>query len=232
MPALDATGVQKDLKIICDTKATNDTNEITLTLHETPPQHHQHQQQHHLQHSDSHSSGIFSQENSERSQISYQEESRCDEQSSKFAASASIHNQSKDATKENILCNKLSASASCNSINLDDEAVDKFPVMDGEDTVQDWRKTRGKSLAPASDKPGSQPPRPGPAADLWSMGCLLTEVATGHKLFQAGDKLASVLRPAQLLEMKLGDTEAVWAGRGLGALFSQLKVGWILKNII
>ena len=128
--------------------------------------------------------------------------------------------------KENLLCNKLEASASCDSINLGDETVDKFSVGDDEDKVQDWRKTRGKSLAPASVRPGSiqQPPRPGPAADLWSLGCLLTEVTTGHKLFQAGDKLASVLRPAQLLEMKLGDTEAVWAAQGLGELFNQVKV--------
>lgn len=221
MSAIDATVVQKHLNIICDTKETEYTNEITH--HNETPSHHHHIN---LQHSDSHSSGIFSQENSERSQISYQEESRNDGQSSKFAASANIHNQSSDAMKENLLCNKLEASASCDSINLGDETVDKFSVGDDEDKVQDWRKTRGKSLAPASARPGSiqQPPRPGPAADLWSLGCLLTEVTTGHKLFQAGDKLASVLRPAQLLEMKLGDTEAVWAAQGLGELFNQVKV--------
>ena len=211
------------MNIICDTKATEYNNEITQNHHHETPHHHHIN----LQHSDSHSSGIFSQENSERSQISYQEESRNDEQSSKFAAFANIHNQSNDAMKENLLCNKLEASASCNSINLDDETVDKLSVGDDEhDKVQDWRKTRGKSLAPSSAKPGSlqQPPRPGPAADLWSLGCLLTEVTTGRKLFQAGDKLASVLRPAQLLEMKLGDTEAVWAAQGQGELFNQVKV--------
>ena len=211
------------MNIICDTKATEYNNEITQNHHHETPHHHHIN----LQHSDSHSSGIFSQENSERSQISYQEESRNDEQSSKFAAFANIHNQSNDAMKENLLCNKLEASASCNSINLDDETVDKLSVGDDEhDKVQDWRKTRGKSLAPSSAKQGSlqQPPRPGPAADLWSLGCLLTEVTTGRKLFQAGDKLASVLRPAQLLEMKLGDTEAVWAAQGQGELFNQVKV--------
>ena len=69
-----------------------------------------------------------------------------------------------------------------------------------------------------------QPPPPGTAADMWSYGCLLAEVLTGRKLFQAGDKLASVLRPAQLLEMKLGDTEAVWAEQGCGDMFSEVKV--------
>ena len=59
---------------------------------------------------------------------------------------------------------------------------------------------------------------------MWSYGCLLAEVLTGRKLFQAGDKLASVLRPAQLLEMKLGDTEAMWAEQGCGDMFSEVKV--------
>ena len=128
--------------------------------------------------------------------------------------------------KEHSLCNKLEASASCNSINLDDETVDKYTVADDEDKIQDWRKTRGKSLAPASTRRDSlrPPPRPGPPVDLWSLGCLLAEVTTGRKLFQVGDKLASVLRPAQLLEMKLGDTEAVWAAQGQGELFNHVKV--------
>ena len=78
--------------------------------------------------------------------------------------------------------------------------------------VQDWRRNNRHS-AIYDDRP-LQPPPPGPPADIWSYGCLLAEVMTGRKLFQSGDKLASVLRPSQLLEMKLGDTEAIWAGEG------------------
>ena len=38
-----------------------------------------------------------------------------------------------------------------------------------------------------------------------------------------GDKLASVLRPAQLLEMKLGDTEILWTERGYQKMFRLFK---------
>ena len=87
--------------------------------------------------------------------------------------------------------------------------------------VQDWRRNNRHS-AIYDDRP-LQPPPPGPPADLWSYGCLLAEVLTGRKLFQAGDKLAAVLRPSQLLEMKLGDTETVWAERGQAGMFLLLK---------
>ena len=87
--------------------------------------------------------------------------------------------------------------------------------------VQDWRRNNRHS-AIYDDRP-SQPPPPGPPADIWSYGCLLAEVMTGRKLFQSGDKLASVLRPSQLLEMKLGDTESVWAGQGAGDMFRLFK---------
>ena len=112
-------------------------------------------------------------------------------------------------------------SSSCNSIiNIEDEAVDKL----GDDDIQVWRKTRCKSVVGDRARlTSASPPRPGTAADMWSYGCLLAEVLTGRKLFQAGDKLASVLRPAQLLEMKLGDTEAVWAEQGCGDMFRLLK---------
>ena len=88
--------------------------------------------------------------------------------------------------------------------------------------VQDWRRNNRHS-AIYDDRP-SQPPPPGPPADIWSYGCLLAEVMTGRKLFQSGDKLASVLRPSQLLEMKLGDTETVWTEQGQAAAFAMLKV--------
>ena len=88
--------------------------------------------------------------------------------------------------------------------------------------VQDWRRNNRHS-AIYDDRP-LQPPPPGPPADIWSYGCLLAEVLTGRKLFQAGDKLAAVLRPSQLLEMKLGDTETVWAERGQAGMLKMLKV--------
>ena len=48
---------------------------------------------------------------------------------------------------------------------------------------------------------------PNEKADIWSFGCLLVEALTGRKMFSASDKMASVLRPLQLLEMKIGETE-------------------------
>ena len=87
--------------------------------------------------------------------------------------------------------------------------------------VQDWRRNNRHS-AIYDDRP-LQPPPPGTAADIWSYGCLLAEVLTGRKLFQVGDKLASVLRPAQLLEMKMGDTELLWSEMGHGSMFRLFK---------
>ena len=87
--------------------------------------------------------------------------------------------------------------------------------------IQDWRKTRGVSVL--RDRSPLVPNQPSTASDIWSVGCLLTEAMTGHKLYQAGDKLANVLRPAQLLEMKLGGTEVAWTDRGDGQIFTQLK---------
>ena len=101
-----------------------------------------------------------------------------------------------------------------------DEAADKFES----DEVQDWRKSRGRSVVTDKHLHYNPPQKPGTASDIWSYGCLLAEVLTGHKLFQVGDKLASVLRPSQMLEMKLGDTEARWADRGQRDLFTYIKV--------
>ncbi len=79
---------------------------------------------------------------------------------------------------------------------------------------------------------------------MWSFGCLLHEVLTGSKLFRAGasfskgssasssspsssatssDRLAAVLRPSQLVEMRAGDTEADYAERGLTEVFKEVK---------
>ena len=50
--------------------------------------------------------------------------------------------------------------------------------------------------------------------DIWSFGCLLFEILTGTKLFRTGDRLVSVLRPLQLVEMRIGESEvsaaAIW----------------------
>ena len=52
-----------------------------------------------------------------------------------------------------------------------------------------------------------RPVVPNEAADVWSFDCLLVEALTGRKMFSATDKMASILKPHQLLEMKLGPTE-------------------------
>ena len=87
--------------------------------------------------------------------------------------------------------------------------------------VQDWRRSNRHS-AIYDDRPSSPDP-PSTSADIWSFGCLITEALTGRKLFQTGDKLASVLRPSQLLEMKLAETETAWAEKGHQQIFSLIK---------
>ena len=88
-----------------------------------------------------------------------------------------------------------------------------------EEDGQEWRrgrskvrsKSKGKQPRPTSvcaalvDK--DRPLVPNTAIDMWSFGCLLAEVLSGTKLFSATDKMASVLKPHQLLEMRLGSTE-------------------------
>ena len=83
--------------------------------------------------------------------------------------------------------------------------------------VQDWRR-RNRHSAIYDDRPKIPEP-PSTSSDIWSLGCLLAECLTGRKLFQTGDKLASVLRPSQLLEMKLGEAEAAWAKKGQKKMF-------------
>ena len=51
------------------------------------------------------------------------------------------------------------------------------------------------------------PPSPCQKVDIWSFGCLLVEAISGRKMFSASDKMATVLRPLQLLEMRIGETE-------------------------
>ena len=152
---------------------------------------------HPLLHNDSQdSSGYFSHDNSEQSLISFKDDSDL--------------NLDVESPDNELLCNS-------EDLNVKNVCyADKLEC----DDMQECRKTRRKSdvstffLSPA---------RPGPAADMWSYGCLLAEVLTGRKLFQVGDKMASVLRPAQLLEMKLGDTEAVWTDKGHHNMFHLFK---------
>jgi len=181
--------MQTNAENICDKVATNHNNEDDIK-----------DEMNQLQHNDSHSSGYFSQDNSEQSHVSLRE----------VAEDLNVDIQSSD---EYVLCNKYEDSDSCINKNVTDEADDK---LDAEMTGV--RKTRRKSsdmfLAPA---------RPGPASDMWSYGCVLCEVLTGRKLFQVGDKLSCVLRPAQLLEMKIGDTETLWTDLGHDQLFHDVK---------
>ena len=57
----------------------------------------------------------------------------------------------------------------------------------------------------------------------WSFGCLLAEVLSGTKMFSATDKMASVLRPHQLLEMRMGTTEMRYEESGLLAFYKDAK---------
>ena len=57
----------------------------------------------------------------------------------------------------------------------------------------------------------------------WSFGCLLAEVLSGTKMFSATDKMASVLKPHQLLEMRLGATEMQYDEKGHQTFFSDAK---------
>ena len=91
------------------------------------------------------------------------------------------------------------------------------------DLSQEWRRGRSakkdatgrKCPRPVSThvakleerKTKPAPVMPNEKADIWSFGCLLVEALTGRKMFSASDKMASVLRPLQLLEMKIGETE-------------------------
>ena len=114
-------------------------------------------------------------------------------------------------------------SRSHNELGINEaKLVDDFDVID----VQDWRVTQGKS----SCHERRSPSQPGSSSDIWSVGCLLTEALSGHKLYQTGDKLATVLRPSQLLEMKLGNTEITWSDRGERQTFLLIK-DLILKCI-
>ena len=114
-----------------------------------------------------------------------------------------------------------STSQSCCSTSKGKQ--DSEPV-DSVDQSQEWRRGRSskkdvsvrKCPRPVSTCASKLDERklrsivpfiPNEKADIWSFGCLLVEALTGRKMFSASDKMASVLRPLQLLEMKIGETE-------------------------
>ena len=94
---------------------------------------------------------------------------------------------------------------------------------DAVDLSQEWRRGRSSkkdvsgrkcprpvsTCTPKLDerKPRNVPFMPDEKADIWSFGCLLVEALTGRKMFSASDKMASILKPLQLLEMRIGETE-------------------------
>ena len=71
---------------------------------------------------------------------------------------------------------KVEATSPYGTMNVEEE-LDNFDEND----IQDWRKTRGKSVIP--DRRPLPPSQPTTASDIWSVGCLITEALTGRKLF-------------------------------------------------
>jgi len=106
-------------------------------------------------------------------------------------------------------------------------------VDDSECEGQEWR--RGRSRVKSKPKPPrptsvcaalaekERPIVPNMAVDMWSFGCLVAEVVSGTKMFSATDKMASVLRPHQLLEMRLGTTEMKYEEAGELTFFNDAK---------
>ncbi|TRY62784.1 hypothetical protein TCAL_00388 [Tigriopus californicus] len=94
-----------------------------------------------------------------------------------------------------------------------------------------WRQPRRQSAAMGFGRmmlppPPSRPPPPivpTEAVDMWSFGCLLFEMVTGSKLIRAGDKLVNVLRPAQVMEMRIGEAEMRLSDHHQEALYEAVK---------
>ena len=61
----------------------------------------------------------------------------------------------------------------------------------------------------------------------------MAEVFSGSKMFSATDKMASVLKPHQLLEMRLGSTEMQYHENGHQNFFNDAKdliIKYVEKN--
>jgi len=102
-----------------------------------------------------------------------------------------------------------------------------------EEDGQEWR--RGRTRSKSKFKPPrptsvcaaiyekERPFMPNISVDMWAFGCLLAEVFSGSKMFSATDKMASVLKPHQLLEMRLGATEMQYHENGHQIFFNDAK---------
>ncbi|XP_071749496.1 serine/threonine-protein kinase Kist isoform X2 [Lepeophtheirus salmonis] len=116
--------------------------------------------------------------------------------------------------------------STCSNSSLNDVLEEKLPPDTHSGGDQEWRKRDVKVLrrrSAAIYRAPSIPQQPGIPSDIWSFGCLLAEVFTGHKLFKTNDKMVSVLKPHQLVEMKLGPTEISYDESGKNDVFQQVK---------
>ena len=109
----------------------------------------------------------------------------------------------------------------CSSVSKSRQSTDASAAVD---LSQEWRRGRTSrkdvsgrkcprpvsTCAPKLEDRKCKflmPEMPNEKSDIWSFGCLLVEALTGRKMFSASDKMASVLKPLQLLEMRIGETE-------------------------
>eukprot|EP00093_Oithona_nana_P008383 08383.XXX_325436_327840_1 [CDS] Oithona nana genome sequencing. len=101
-------------------------------------------------------------------------------------------------------------------LSSDTSSMNVYEDQDGQEWRRGRTKTRNKGKQCKQPRPTSvcaalaekeKPLLPNESSDMWSFGCLLAEVLSGTKMFSATDKMASVLKPHQLVEMRLGSTE-------------------------
>jgi len=127
----------------------------------------------------------------------------------------------------------VSSSVTASTMFTSETTASSNYVDDEEGEGQEWRRGRARTKSkPKQPRPTSvcaalaekdRPIVPGMASDIWSFGCLLAEVLSGTKMFSATDKMASVLRPHQLLEMRMGTTEMRYEESGLLAFYKDAK---------
>ena len=135
--------------------------------------------------------------------------------------SLSSLNSSVSNTCSSSVISPTTSQSCCSSVSKSKQSSDSSAAVD---LSQEWRRGRtsrkdisGKkcprpvsTCAPKLEERKSKflmPEMPTEKADIWSFGCLLVEALTGRKMFSASDKIASVLKPLQLLEMRIGETE-------------------------